>query len=142
MDTLKAELQRIQPLYGRLGHNNPPEDLRLVPLSQADRGQVLESLDRLEEQAKSHTPSEAQVHESTSILRTAASRAWIITKRKVDKATDKIAESVALLLLASGEAPTAYHWIQDVASSLYAKLLNVTHAADLWLGSINIHLPF
>lgn len=139
---LKAELQRIEPPYGGNWHNNPPEDSRLVPLSQADRSQVLESLEKLEEQAKAATPDEAQVQDSTSILGSAAAKTWSIAKRKVDKATDKIAENVGLALIASGAASPAYHWVQGAASSLYHKIVAVIHAADLWLSSIHLHPPF
>ena len=78
---------------------------------------------------------------NNSALRVAAARVGDIAKRKVDKATDKVAENLgtAVALLAATYSPAIYHWIVDAASSLYAKLEAVIQTADLWLKSL--HLP-
>lgn len=48
IQNLRDELNRIEPIYGQLGHNNPPEDARLFPLSWEDRNQVLRALENIE----------------------------------------------------------------------------------------------
>jgi hypothetical protein len=136
---LRDELERLDPLYGRLGHNNPPEDTRLFPIGWEDRGEVLDALEKLEDQAKSERPDEVQVKASTSALRSAAIKVWEVGKRKADKATDKMAENIGLAaLLEAKDAPAIYHWIVDTASSLYGKLEAVIQAADLWLKSLHL----
>ncbi len=131
----RAEVER----YGGLGHNNSPEEERLVPLSPEDRGQVLSMLDELKQQAASAAPDQARVKVLSSALRSAASRVWTEAKRKIDKGTDKLAENAIVGLAASGKLPDLYHWAMSAAVSLYHTLIAVAHAADLWLGSI--HLP-
>jgi dynactin complex subunit len=141
IQALRDELERIEPLYGQLGHNNPPEDARLFPIGWEGRRQVLEALDNLEGQAKTDKPDDVRIKASTSALRSAAAKVWAIAKRKVDKATDKIAETAGIaVLLEAKDAPAIYHWIVDTASSLYGKLEAVIQTADLWLKSL--HLPF
>jgi hypothetical protein len=119
-----------------LGHNNPPEDARLFPLGWEDRSQVLNAIEKLEDQAKSDKPDAVQVKAGTSALKSAAIKVWDVAKRKVDKATDKMAENIGLAaLLEAKDAPAIYHWIVETASSLYGKLEAVIQAADLWLKS-------
>lgn len=139
--SLREELERIELLCGRFGHNNPPEDERLFPFSWEQRNQILQALDKLAGQTESDTPDEAQVKATTSVLRSAAAKVWGIAKQKVDKATDKMAETVGIAaLLKAKDAPAIYHWILDTASSLYSKLEAVIHTAEIWLKSL--HLPF
>ena len=136
---LRDELERLDPLYGRLGHNNPPEDARLFPLGWENRGELVDAIGKLEGQANSEKPDEVQVKASTLVLRSAAIKVWELTKRKADKATDKMAENVGLaVLLEAKDAPAIYHWMVDTASSVYGKLEAVIQAADLWLKSFHV----
>ncbi|MBV8592517.1 MAG: hypothetical protein JO212_21070 [Acetobacteraceae bacterium] len=136
----RAELERLDQVYGRIGHNKPPDEERLAPISQPDRDRTFKLLESQEQQANSAKPNESEVKASTSALKSVASNLWIIAKRKLNKATDKIAENIAIAsILAGKDGPALYQWLHDTASSLYHKIMAVIQTAEIWLRSI--HLP-